>query len=65
MRRIHFIRIAIWIFGIVALLHLLRAIFAWPVIIANWEMPFWLSWLAFVILLWMVIMGLIILHRKK
>lgn len=34
------------IFGIVALLHLLRLAFGWPAEIAGWSVPGWVSWAA-------------------
>jgi len=44
-----FLRVAGAIFALVSLAHLLRALMGWPVIIAGWAVPLWLSWLAFVI----------------
>lgn len=37
------------IFALVALAHLIRAVLDWPIVIAGWIVPVWLSWLAFVI----------------
>ena len=37
------------IFALVALAHLLRAVMDWPILIAGWMVPIWLSWLAFVV----------------
>jgi hypothetical protein len=37
------------IFALVALAHLVRALMDWPIVIAGWIVPIWLSWLAFVI----------------
>jgi len=37
------------IFVAVALAHLVRALMDWPIVIAGWIVPTWLSWLAFVI----------------
>jgi hypothetical protein len=37
------------IFAIVALAHLVRAVMNWPIVIAGWIVPMWLSWLGFVI----------------
>jgi len=41
--------LAAFIFGIIALLHLLRAIFSWPARIANFEVPLWLSYIAVIV----------------
>jgi hypothetical protein len=37
------------IFLLVSLAHLLRAVMIWPVVVANWSVPMWLSWIAFLI----------------
>jgi hypothetical protein len=37
------------IFAIVALAHLLRILMGWPVVIDNWTVPMWVSWIALVI----------------
>ena len=34
------------IFAIVALLHLLRIYMAWPIVIGDWTVPMWVSWIA-------------------
>jgi len=36
------------IFAIVALAHLLRVFMGWPIVIDNWTVPMWLSWIALV-----------------
>ena len=38
-----FSRIAAIIFGIIGLLHLLRLITKFPVVLGNYELPLWLS----------------------
>lgn len=35
------------IFALAALAHLIRAVLDWPIVIAGWIVPVWLSWLAF------------------
>ena len=37
------------IFGLIALLHLLRSIFSWSARIANFDVPLWLSYIAVVV----------------
>jgi hypothetical protein len=37
------------IFSIVALVHLLRIYFGWPLLIGNWDIPMWISWVAVVV----------------
>ena len=37
------------IFGLIALLHLLRLLFGWEAIIDGWPVPRWISWMALVI----------------
>lgn len=38
-----------FVFGVVALAHLLRAIFAWEVVIEGSVIPMWPSWVGFVV----------------
>lgn len=38
--------IAATIFGIVAIVHAIRLAYGWPLVIADWSAPMWLSWLA-------------------
>jgi hypothetical protein len=44
-----FVTIAAVIFGLVALLHLLRIVMGWSIVIDAWTVPMWLSWIAFVV----------------
>jgi hypothetical protein len=44
-----FARIAGVIFAIVALCHLLRIVMGWPLVIADWTVPMWLSWIGLVV----------------
>jgi hypothetical protein len=37
------------IFGVVALVHLLRLINQWPLILGPWSAPMSISWVAFII----------------
>jgi hypothetical protein len=37
------------IFAVVALLHLLRIYMGWSVVIADWSVPMWVSWLGFIV----------------
>jgi hypothetical protein len=37
------------VFAIVAVLHLLRIYMNWPVVIADWSVPMWVSWVGLVI----------------
>ncbi len=37
------------IFSLIALLHLVRIIFGWSVMLASWSMPMWLSWVALIV----------------
>lgn len=34
------------IFGLIALLHVLRLVLDWPAQIGSWTVPFWISWVA-------------------
>lgn len=44
-----FLRVSGLIFLLVAVIHLLRLVFKWEVILAGWPVPVWLSAVAFVI----------------
>jgi hypothetical protein len=44
-----FVAIAAVIFGIVALLHLLRLVMGWSIVIENWTVPMWFSWIGLVV----------------
>ena len=37
------------IFAAVALLHLVRIYLGWPVMIGDWSVPMWLSWIGLII----------------
>jgi hypothetical protein len=37
------------IFAVVALFHLVRIYMGWPVIIGDWSVPMWLSWIGLII----------------
>jgi len=44
-----YLKLAGAIFALVALAHLVRAAMGWPITIDGWNVPIWLSWVAFVI----------------
>jgi hypothetical protein len=37
------------IFGVVAVLHLVRILMAWSIVIDDWTVPMWVSWAGLVI----------------
>ncbi len=37
------------IFAIVALLHVLRILMGWPVVVGGWMIPMWVSWIGFIV----------------
>ena len=37
------------IMGVVAIIHFLRLVFAWPVVIGGWPAPMWISWIGVVV----------------
>ena len=37
------------IFAVVALFHLVRIYMGWPVMIGDWSVPMWLSWIGLII----------------
>ena len=44
-----FAAIAAAIFGLVALMHLLRLVMGWSIVIEAWTVPMWLSWVGLVV----------------
>jgi len=36
------------IMGVVAVVHFLRLVFGWSVIIGGWDAPFWISWIGII-----------------
>jgi hypothetical protein len=44
-----FITIAGTIFALIAVLHLLRIYMGWTIVINNWEVPIWFSWIGAVV----------------
>ena len=34
------------IFGVIALLHVVRLLLDWPAHVAGWAVPLWISWVA-------------------
>ncbi len=47
MRQKTFLSVAGAIFSVIAVLHLLRAVLGWKAVIGSFEVPMWLSWVAF------------------
>jgi len=37
------------VFALVALAHLVRIYFGWPIVISSWSIPMWASWAALVV----------------
>lgn len=59
-----FNQIAGLIFAVVALLHLLRAYMGWQIVIGDWTVPMWLSWIAFVVTGGLAYFGLSLALRR-
>jgi len=49
MSRRAYLLITAVIFSLVALLHLVRIIFGWSVVLGSWSAPMWLSWVALIV----------------
>ena len=52
------------VFAIVALLHLLRIYMGWPVVIDDWTVPMWVSWIALVVAGGLSYCGLSLTQRR-
>ena len=59
-----FSRLAGAIFLTVAVVHALRLVFEWQVIVAGWQVPLWVSTVAFVIGIYLAYEGLQIRKRN-
>ena len=46
------------LFSLVALIHLLRLVFHWDLVIAGWQAPFWPSWLVLAVLAGLIIVAI-------
>jgi len=46
------------IFALVALVHLVRIFMEWPVMIDDWSVPIWVSWIALVVAGGLALFGL-------
>ena len=44
-----FTTIASVIFGVVALLQLLRVLLGWSLVVGGWTVPMWFSWVAVIV----------------
>ncbi len=44
-----FVTIAAVIFALVSLLHLLRLVMGWSIVIDSWTVPMWVSWIGLVV----------------
>ena len=44
-----YIQITGAVFGVIALVHVVRLILNWPAQIADWVVPIWLSWVAILV----------------
>jgi hypothetical protein len=49
MSRKAYLHVAACIFSVVGLLHLARIVFGWSVVIGDWTVPMWLSWVGVVV----------------
>ncbi len=41
-----YLQISGTIFGLIALLHIVRLLLHWPAQVGDWTVPFWVSWIA-------------------
>jgi hypothetical protein len=52
------------IFALVALVHLVRIYFGWPIAISSWSVPMWASWLALIVAAGLAYFGLSAARRQ-
>ena len=58
-----FIGVSGTIFGIIAILHLLRAIYGWPAHIGTLEVPTWASWLSVLVAGYLAVTAFMLLKK--
>jgi hypothetical protein len=58
MRQRTYLLLTATIFAIVALLHLSRLVFHWPVMIGGWTVPIWVSLPGFLVPAWIASQGI-------
>ena len=51
------------IFAVVALFHLVRIFLEWTVIIGDWSIPMWVSWISLVVAGGLALLGLRLSER--
>jgi hypothetical protein len=52
------------IFALIALLHLVRIYWGWSIVIDNWSIPMWTSWIAFIVAGGLAYLGLRAVRRQ-
>ena len=52
------------IFGLIALVHLVRICFGWSIVIESWSIPIWISWIGFIIASGLAYFGLRTVRRQ-
>ncbi|HEX4824463.1 MAG TPA: hypothetical protein VFV19_09125 [Candidatus Polarisedimenticolaceae bacterium] len=57
MRMRTYLMMSACIFSIVSLFHLLRLVFHWPISVAGWAPPVWMSWFGFILPGWLASQG--------
>jgi len=57
-KKIRYIKIVSTLFIVVFILHFLRIINKWDFVISGYQVPMWISWVAVVLLGYLVIRGL-------
>jgi len=53
----NFALLAAIVFAVMAVVHLLRALFGWPITIGTAEIPLWASWIAFIVMGGLAVLG--------
>jgi hypothetical protein len=52
------------IFALIALVHLVRIYLGWSIVIDNWSIPIWISWIGFVVAGGLAYLGLRAVRRQ-
>jgi hypothetical protein len=58
-----FALLAAVIFAVMAVVHLVRALFGWPITLGMADIPLWVSWIAFIVMGGLAVLGFTSAHR--
>ena len=58
-----FVLVSSSLFALIAVVHALRLVYAWPVTLAEWAVPVWLSWVGLIIAGYLSYQGFVLRNK--